>query len=455
MDHSPFKGIRVLALSQYIASSYAASLMADLGAEVIKIESTVRPDPGRVFVTNPGSLSVFPDNIPGVDWWNRGSFYNVLNRGQLSLTLDLGKEQGRTIFKELTKVSDVVIESYTPKVMKRWELDYSSLSKVRPDIIVVSITGFGHGSGPYSDYPGTGTTIEATHGHCHVTGYVEGPPSKASRSFVDFVATWSAFFGIAGALRHRLRTGKGQWIDLGLYQAGALLLSEFILDYEVNRRIHGHIGNRHDSRCPQGCYRAKGVDDWIVLSVGSDDQWAGLCEAIGEPKLKNTPEYQTPLGRSTHQDELDRIIEEWTKSKDKYEIFHTLQRNKVPAAPVINSKELHTDPHLRARGFVERIEFPPGREIGTRPLIAHPWKFSSIAPIVQKPSPKLGEHNDYVLKKLLGLNRREVEQLEIEGVIGTRVVNYPSPKVAPLADMVNSGILAAYDPHYKEVLTVE
>ena len=254
----PLQGIRVVDSSYVFALPYTGGLLADMGAEVIKIEGPARSD-----ITRTGGLyGTFPENEPGGQWWDRSSTYNLINRGKKSLTLDLTTGHGKKLFKELVSISDVVLENYTPRVMRNFGLDYPELRKVRPDIIMASNTGYGHGDGPYSAYPAQATTQEGTHGLCWVTGYVGGPPSKAGASFVDFISTWSAIFAIGAALRHRNLTGEGQWIDMSMYQGGATCISEYLMDWMSNGRIGQRIGNRHPYRAPQGVYPAKCRRPW-------------------------------------------------------------------------------------------------------------------------------------------------------------------------------------------------
>ena len=259
-----------------------ADCSSDMGAEVIKIEGPARSD-----ITRTGGLyGTFPENEPSGQWWDRSSTYNLINRGKKSLTLDLTTDRGKELFRELVSISDVVLENYTPRVMRGFGLDYPELRKVRPDIIMASNTGYGHGDGPYSGYPAQATTQEGTHGLCWVTGYVDGPPSKAGASFVDFISTWSAMFAIGAALRHRNLTGEGQWIDMSMYQGGATCISEYLLDYTVNGHLGERIGNRHPYRAPQGVYPAKGDahgdDNWVAISV------AGRCP-VGRFMRANGP----------------------------------------------------------------------------------------------------------------------------------------------------------------------
>ena len=305
MPRLPLEGIRVLDSTYVFALPYAGAQLADLGAEVIKIEGPGRPD---IQPRSGGLAGVFPEHDPGEDWWNRASTYNLLNRGKRSLTLDMTDPRARDLFRQLVSVSDVVMENFTPRVMRGWELDYPNLRKIKPDIILVSNTGYGHGDGPYSSYPAQATTQEATHGHCWVTGYAGDIPSKAGRSFVDFLSTWSAVFAIGAALRYRNRTGKGQWVDIGMYQAGVMFLSEYILDASVNGRDGGRIGNRHPYRAPQGCYPAQGHDQWITLSVASDAEWASLCRLMGREELAQDARFADVLSRQKNHDELDGLL---------------------------------------------------------------------------------------------------------------------------------------------------
>ena len=383
MAKLPLEGIRVLDSSYVFALPYAGGLLADMGAEVIKVEG-----PGRIDTTRTGGYTgSFPENDLGVDWWNRSSTYNLLNRGKLSITLDLTNSRARDLFRELVGISDVVMEAYTPRVMRSWGLDYQSLRQIKPDIIMVSNTGYGHGDGPYSRYPGQATTQEGTHGHCWITGYPGGPPSRAGASYVDFLASWTAMFAIGAALRYRNRTGQGQWIDLAMYQAGVMFTSEYLTDYMVNERPGERIGNRHPSRAPQGCYRSRGVDEWITLSVGSDRQWRDLCELMGVPELALEPRFCDVLGRIKFHDELDSILVRWTEKYEKHHLMEMLQSVGIPAGPVFNGRDTNLDPHFKARGFLEGVTFPKERDIGTRPFIGRPYRFSK-SPLTIKARPR-------------------------------------------------------------------
>ena len=444
----PLEGIRVLDSTYVFALPYAGGLLADMGAEVIKVEGPGRPD-----VTRTGGYSgVFAENDIGEDWWNRPSTYNLIHRGKQSITLDMTDERGRDLFKELVTVSDVVMENFTPRVMRSWGLDYPNLRKLRPDVVLVSNTGYGHGGGPYSGYPAQATTQEATHGHCWVTGYPGEGPAKAGASFVDFLSTWTALFAIGAALRYRARTGLGQWVDMGMYQAGVMFLSEYILDATANGREGGRIGNRHPWRAPQGCYPAAGDDQWITLSVGDDSQWRSLCQVMGQPELASDPRFASLLGRRENHDALDEIIAPWTSGRDRYDTMHALQAVGIPSGPVLTGRDIHFDPHFKSRNFLERVQYPPERKLGERMFLSRPYKFSKSPLHIQGPSPAFGQHNEPALKDLLGVPDATYEQL-VEDVVITSVptTGEPSP-VTPQPEALERGVIAAYDPDYRERL---
>jgi crotonobetainyl-CoA:carnitine CoA-transferase CaiB-like acyl-CoA transferase len=447
----PLEGIRIIDSTYVFALPYAAALLADLGAEVIKVEG-----PGRHDVTRTGGYSgMFPEGEHGEDWWNRPSTYNLLHRGKRSLVLDLTDERGRDLFRQLVSISDVVMENFTPRVMRGWGMDYLNLRKIKPDIVMVSNTGYGHGGGPYSGFPAQATTQEATHGHCWFTGYSGGAPSKAGASFVDFLSTWTAVFGIAAALRYRNRTGQGQWVDIGMYQAGVMFASEYILDGVVNGREGGRTGNRHPYRAPQGCYPAQGDDRWIALSVGSDEQWQALCRLMGREDLAGDARYADLLSRQRHHDELDQAVSAWTAGLDRYDLMHRLQAEGIPAGPVLNGKDMHFDPHYKSRGFLERVSYPPERGIGTRMFIGRPYKFSRSPVKIQGPAPSFGQDNQATVQDLLGVDETTYQALVQDAVVATVPLRGDPANKLPPEQAVEKGLLAGWDPEYRQRLGIQ
>lgn len=441
----PLSGLRIIDISNVFSLPYAGGLLADLGAEVIKVEG-----PSRLDVSRGGAFSgMYPENEPGEEPWNNTSTYNLLNRGKKSLAIDLRKHEGREVLRDLIKVSDVLTENFTPRVMRGWELSYPSARKLNPNLIMVSCSGYGP-EGPYSHYPAQATTQEATHGLVHATGYRGDVPSKAGQSFVDFLATWALVMGTTLALRYRNRFGKGLWVDVAMYQLGCTMVADRILDWEANKRLGQRIGNRHPRLAPQGCYRCAGDDDWCVVSVHDDEEWVALCRAIGCPELAGR--FPSNEARRQNHDEIDTIISAWTAGLGKFAAMDTLQAAGVRAAAVFDARDMHLDRHAKARGLVEPVSFPADRHVGKRMIFGRPWKLSKLPLHVRGPGPRLGEHNREVLQDILGYDEARYQQLEETGVISsTPVVHRPIMQMS-MEERVRQGRLAFWDPDYKERL---
>jgi crotonobetainyl-CoA:carnitine CoA-transferase CaiB-like acyl-CoA transferase len=253
-------------------------------------------------------------------------------------------------------------------------------------------------------------------------------------------------------LRYRNRTGKGQWVDIGMYQAGVMFTSEYIMDAIANGRDGSRIGNRHPYRAPQGCYPARGEDQWVTLSVGSDEQWRSLCRLMDREDLATDPRFADVLSRRRHHDQADEIIRAWTAASDKYELMHCLQKAGIPAGPVLNGKEFHFDPHFQSRGFLERVTYPKERNIGTRPFIGRPYKFSRSPLRIQGPSPAFGQDNEPLLRHLLGVDESTYQTLVQDSVVASApLTGEPVPRVPP-ERAVELGQLAGWDPDYRERL---
>ena len=450
MTKKPLEGIRVIDSSYVFAGPYATGLLGDLGAEVIKIEGPERPD-----FTRGGAFSgLLPDNEAKSDPWNRMSSFNLVNRGKKSLVVDLAREQGREVLIDLIKVSDVIVENFTPRVMRGWGLDYPNLKTINPGIVMVSNTGYGRG-GPYSAYPAQATTQEATHGLAAVTGYRGGEPSKAGQSYVDFLAAWACASAALLGLRYRRRFGHGLWADIGMYQLGCYNVSEYILDSLANGAPGERIGNRHRQFAPQGCYRCAGGDAWCALSVRDDDEWGALCRVIGQPELAADQRYSTEAARRANHDAIDAIIARWTATVTKIEAMERLQAAGVPAGAVLDGRDLHFDPHLKARGLVEMVRFPEEREMGPcRPIIGRPWKFSAMSLTVRGPAPTFGQHNREVLREVLGYDESRCAALESAGIVVDKPGKAREVPNMSMDQRVAIGRLAYWDSDYKERLGI-
>jgi len=402
------EGVRVLDLTMAYAGPIGTRVWADMGAEIIKIESIQRIDmPTRVIS--------YPENEPGEDPWNRGGYFHRLNVNKYGITLDLTNPKGVDIFKRLVKISDVVAENFSPRTMKNFGLDYEVLKGIKPDIIMVSMSGFGS-TGPERDYVAYVPVMEAA-GLSSISGFPDGMPMPTGTGYGDWLLGMSGAAAVLAALFYRRRTGKGQHIDVAGREAVITHIGEAVMDYTMNRRVWGRMGNRHPSMAPHGCYRCCDEEERITIAVSSDEEWKALCRAMGDPPWTKEERFSTALGRWQNQDELDSLIEEWTKKHHHYEAMRILQQAGVAAGAVLNPKEVLLDPHLLERRFFRVIEHAP--EVGKRPQpMQMPAKFSESWGGPLKPAPRVGEHNEHILGELLGMSSEEIASLEEENVIG-------------------------------------
>lgn len=456
-QQAPLKNIRVLDLSRVFAMPFVGANLADLGAEVIKIDTCQAQfmDTTRT-ITGP-----FPDNKPGEYWWEQGGTFQNLNRGKRSLTLDLRSEVSQKIVKNLVAVCDVVLENFTPRVMDRFGLSYDSLRAHKPDLIMVSNTGYGH-SGPWSNFGAMASALEPTHGTGAFMGYMEeGPdsrlsegqiPNKMGNSYSDFLATWTALSGLMAALLRRARTGQGQWIDLAMYQNGTTVIGSGLLDYVYNGRRTRRIGNRHLAWSPHGVYRCQGHDQWVAIAAKDDRDWTAICGTLGQPGLLTDPRFADPIDRRRHQEELDEIISLWTGQRTSYQVMKTFQEAGVPAGAVLNAKQALSDPQFLDRGFFEFVENPP--DVGLRPkgYVGRAWKFSESETRIKGPAPRLGEANDYVLGDLLGIDKERLQRLADDWVIGNTPEGGVAPSQVSLEEQVELGWIAEVTANYMDTL---
>ena len=416
-------GLRVIDLSQVFAGPYCTKLLADMGAEVIRVECAARSGRGGALPrTKPGGAfgASFPDGDTGERSYNRFAYYNEVNRNKHAITIDLSRPLGVEVFKKLVTISDVVVENFTPRVMANFGLDYPVLSETNPRIIMLSISGYGR-DGPYRDYVSYGESIEAMTGFCKLTAYPGGPPLKPGVAYADAASGLHAAFAILAALRHRRRTGKGQHIDLAMREAVTPLLGEAIMDYTMNRKAAEPVGNRHPGMAPHGCYRTKGEDRWVVIAISSDDEWSALCRVMGNPPWSREDRFATLQGRLANREELDGRIGKWTTEYDHMELASMLQESGVRAGAVLDTAEVTSDPHLNQRGFFEELPHP---EAGTHRYPGVSWKMSRTPGRLRMPAPCFGEHNRYVFSELLGMSEVEISRLEEEKVTDSEPLPY-------------------------------
>ena len=424
MTKMALDGLRILDLTQIAVGPYATFLLGFMGAEVIKVESCSRMDISRGRAKPvPLGYNLYPGGEPGEHPWNRSGHHVHRNPNKLSLTLDLETEQGKSLLLDLASVCDVLIENYRASVMDRLGLGYEAVSKANPQLIYMKISSQGT-TGPEKDYGSLGSTMEQTAGLASITGYEGGAPLMTNETYPDPVVGILSVGALMAALRRRRKTGKGCFVDLAQREVTVTMMGEAILDYSLNGRVAGLTGNRHSMIAPQGVYACEGDDMWVAISVCSDEEWKGLCDAIRQPKLAHDPRFETLPDRQRNHAELDQIISEWTEQRDHYQVMHILQAYGVPAGAVLKGGETIVDPHLEARGFWDVVMHP---EAGRYKQVSTPWRLSKNPRRRTIPAPGLGQHNSYVLGELLGLPETKLAELTEQGIIGTRPLGADEP----------------------------
>jgi crotonobetainyl-CoA:carnitine CoA-transferase CaiB-like acyl-CoA transferase len=394
----PLEGIRVIDFSWVWAGPYCTMQLAHLGAEVIRLESNARPDIGR-------RLPIYPKGMEGN--LDRCGYFNQWNQGKKSVQLNLAKPEAAEIAKALIRKSDVVVDNFATGVMEGFGLGHEELLRLKPDLIVASISGYGH-TGPQKDYMGYGPAIVMLSGLASLTGYGGGPPREVGISLGDPNGGIHAAAAICAALAARTRNGGGQSIDLSLWEAMGGLVAEGWMDQAMNGHAPARDGNRDPLMAPHNCFPCSGEDEWVSIACGGDDEWDRLCAAIGYPELSRDSRFRTVADRKSNEDRLEEIVTEWTRVRGKWDAARTLQAAGVAAFPSMNSRDLAEDPHLEARGFFAEL---PHAAVGVRTHAGIPWRLTNAPNGVRSPAPLLGEHTRAVMRDLLGYSAEEVERL--------------------------------------------
>lgn len=403
VNNGPLKGIRLTEFTSAWAGPYATCLLALLGMEIIKVESRQWLDHSRMLSFSTGRQFTNPD---------QSEVFNNLNLNKKSVTLNLKKPGSVELAKKLVSVSDVVMENMRPGVMQRLGLGYETLRESKPDIIYLSSSACGQ-TGPHRQYVGYAPTFAALGGVSFITGYEDRQPSNFMGAIDLRSATTSAVAILAAMYQHQ-RTGKGQYIDLASQETIAVLNGEALMDYILNQHVRMRRGNTDDLMAPHNCYRCAGEDNWVSIAVADDQEWQGLCRAMGRPELARDERFADQKKRLENQTDLDRIIAEWTRDQDYYQVMEKLQKEGVAATVVLSAEGLFKDSHIRERRILQQIEHP---EVGDDWVVAPPWRLSVTPAGVHRHAPLLGEHNDYVFNELLGLSTDEIEKLQAEQVI--------------------------------------
>ncbi len=406
----PLEGIRVIDMSWMWAGPYCSLQLAQLGAEVIRIESNQRPCMNR-------RVPPYADGIPGL---NRGGSFNQWNQAKKSVLLDMKQPEAVSLAKELLAKSDVFIENYAAGVVQRLGLDYDTLAAENPGLIMCSLSGYGL-TGPYRDRVAFGTPLTMISGLGALSGYRDQGPSEVGISYGDPNAGLHGAFAILAALWARDESAKGQYIDLSQWESLLAILPEGIAPYTMRGEQPPRIGNRDIQMTPHGIFRAAAesradgtIDDdrWVSIAVANDEQWASVAALIGGEATKSS--FATAESRKANEDALEALVTEWTRQRSADETTDLLQAKGIAACTVMDMKEIAEDKHLRQRGFFVELEHP---EAGIKQHAGIPWKLHGTPVAIEEPAPCMGEDNEYVIRELLGRSAAEFDRLTAAGVL--------------------------------------
>ncbi len=397
IDQKPLGGVRVLDLTRVLAGPFCTMNLADLGAEVIKIEMPGRGDDSRSFA-------------PTMPSGDSGYFYSV-NRGKRSVTLDLRIEEGAAIFLELAAKSDVVVENFSPGTMDRFKIGYDRLKAVNPTIILCSISGFGQ-TGPMTSAPAYDIVAQALGGTMSITGNAGGEPVRCGVSVGDLSAALYGVIAIIAALRVRDRDGVGNHVDIAMLDCQVAMLEDALARYSVSGKIPGRLGTRHPSITPFQQFRA--ADDYFVMGAGNEAIWLRFCDAIAMPQLKNDSRFLTNADRTANHPELETILAQRFATEPRTHWLRLLTEASVPCAPIANVEDVTRDPHLAARNMILHAEHPTfdGLVVPGSPL-----KASGDNGIPTTRSPLLSEATDEVLTGILGYDSFRLSELRRRSII--------------------------------------
>lgn len=393
------KGLRVLELGTLIAGPFAGRLFADFGAEVIKVETPGVGDPIRKWRKMHGDTSL---------WWY------VQARNKKSITLNLKSEEGQNIIKELVKETDIVIENFRPGKLEEWGIGYEDLKAINPKIIMVRISGYGQ-DGPYSHKPGFGSVAESIGGIRYVTGYPDRPPVRVGISLGDSISSLYAVIGAMMAVYNRdiVGTGKGQYIDLALYEAVYSLMESLVPEYDYYQHIRERTGSSLPGIVPSNTYQCKD-GKYIVIGGNGDSIFKRLMKAIGREDIGNSPDFATNNLRANHAEFLDNTINEWTRQHTLKEAQEILDNHDVPNGPIYSVADIFEDVHYKEREMIKDVEV---EGLGKLKMPGIVPKFSETPGEIKWAGPKLGEHNEEVYKGILSYSDEKIARLKEKNII--------------------------------------
>jgi crotonobetainyl-CoA:carnitine CoA-transferase CaiB-like acyl-CoA transferase len=399
----PLADVRILDFMWVMAGPAATRTLADYGAQVVRVESTRHIDTAR-------TLAPFHGARPDPE--NSGCFQN-LNAGKHMLTLDVRNPEGYAVALDLVRWADVVTESFAPGRMQALRLDWETLRRVNPRLIMLSTCLMGQ-TGPRAGFAGYGNLAAAISGFSNLGGWPDRPPAGPFSAYTDYVSPRFVALAILAALEHRRQTGEGQYIDCSQAECSLHFLEPALLDYTVNGRIAGRIGNRDPDAVPHAVFPAAGDDQWVAIAVETEAHWTALCTVLGRPELARDPRFASVAARRTNEEALEAIVAAWTGTRDRHAIAADLQACGVPAYAVQNSPDLVRDPQLLARGHFQRVTHPTERTTtieGTR------FTLSRTPAVSHEAAPTYGAGNEYVLRELLGYDDARITTLVAGGAL--------------------------------------
>lgn len=428
----PLEGVRVVDLCVVWAGTFSTLLLADLGAEVIKVENPkilppmtrgtrIRPTQALLDASPPAAGGL-PNGEPGPRPWNYSPTFVSLFRNKKSFTVDWTTPEGMDIVGQLVAKSDAVVENNATETLEKLGVTYDWLRKWREDIIMVRMGAYG-ATGPYAQARALGVHLESVMGHTFLRGYRDLEPTASTPIFSgDYVAGAQSALAVMMALWHRDKTGRGQLIEMSQAENASGMLSQAFMDYALNGRVAERVGNRNIyGFAPQGVFPCVGgapedvEDRWISIAITNDAEWLGLCAALGRDDWASDAELANNAGRAARQDELEAGIAEWTSQREDYDCFHELQAHGVAAAPVLEGSRAFDDPHVQTRGVYQPMTMRD--QVGTFRFVAPFYKMPET-PITARQAPvAFGEHNEYVYKEVLGVSDAEYARLEQAGHI--------------------------------------
>ena len=420
----PLEGIRILDMTLVWAGPYATALLADLGAEIIRVESTqFFPPLTRGVMAHPSQalierIPVFVAGLPNMEVgqrpWNRWPLFNSHARNKLSMTVDLLKPEGKEVFRRLVEVSDVLVENNPTDTMEKLGISYESLTEINSDFIMLRMPGFGN-SGAYKNYRAVAPMNEDVAGHNTLRGYTDMDATGVTSVYAaDAASGAGGAFAVLSALNYRRRTGKGQLVELAQVEHFLPYLGQAIMDFTMNQHLQTSLGNRHPYAI-QGCYQCLGEDRWVCITIFNDADWDAFRGALGNPQWAEEEKFADPLSRLRHHDEIDQHISQWTSQIDHIQVMERLQSAGVAAGPVLDQRDAYNDPHLQERGiFQEAYQ----EDTGTHKYPGAPFKLSETPAHIRRGPVRLGEDNEYVYKTLLKYSDEEYANLEESGHIG-------------------------------------